>query len=924
MPKACPCALAQYFGVFDGHTTQSPYLKPGSSASAFASEHLHRHLAEYLDEERDISSALRLAFNTTNRAFLKKAEEEGNLDGTTATVAVIQDGHMVLANLGDSAAVMIRVEREHVQGGRAYPAGRELDLPQEETLHWSATKLTHDHNPLCPKERARIEATVHKGTRGFVKHSGVWRVQDELAVSRAMGNLKLRPFVNDEPDISVINLNCSTMAGIIASDGLWDVVTPSEAADVVKYIIPSLGTDAWRQTPFEGQRVALTNAAHALSALAYQKMSMDNTAVVVFPLPGASGCAPRATGSVKEHTSIARNTGTETEKLDAEMVVEKKQVRVGDEGPLDSPSGGLSLALGVLSSEGVGVPGIGTMDGILQESHFKSWIDREPGGSRCDMRKSPLGSSGMPVVPNTPPQLVPGSMVAGRYLLLERMRSLRDPLPALIHLLHPHPQGLGFEASPVDHVSSGLSESALVLKPSSVLSAVLTFKPSAKKVSPNIMPVALEKPPLEPGMLDQQRSSKGSSRHRHKPSDKYDLGEYIMRGSHGEVWTASSTIPEKLMEAESEGSMGSDSETFVLKRILVEKGEQVTLTGMREVFFGHQLQKKSNIARFVEAFELPGSLDIQELWLVFIDEGKSLADMVYTQNNEGKFTRKLISPAWTRLRTGPQGGEILRSILRQVLIGVAQCHAKNITHRDIKPENLLYQRRGSGNLVEEMVVKVADFGSAVHRDPGFEALKMYGSAGPTVDDLTLNYAPPEVVFMEEGAEGGMKATWLPSYDIWSVGVVMLELIMGTSEVFQIDDRAKAIIQHRLRGSPQRVLEAAYLLRALTEHCVYPPQSVTKEDMNPALARLLDENCSGQSFGEMVRQRDPFGIGMNDPWGVLLLRRLLKWNPQERVSAAEALKHAYLREDGSTGFRCSDEDGAQEYEFESDMDCRGAS
>lgn len=75
---------------------------------------------------------------------------------------------------------------------------------------------------------------------------------------------------------------------------------------------------------------------------------------------------------------------------------------------------------------------------------------------------------------------------------------------------------------------------------------------------------------------------------------------------------------------------------------------QVTLTGIRESYFGHMLQKKDHIARFVESFELPGRNGIVELWLVFIDEGKSLADMVYTQNNEGKFTRKLISPVWTR------------------------------------------------------------------------------------------------------------------------------------------------------------------------------------------------------------------------------------------------------------------------------------
>ena len=94
------------------------------------------------------------------------------------------------------------------------------------------------------------------------------------------------------------------------------------------------------------------------------------------------------------------------------------------------------------------------------------------------------------------------------------------------------------------------------------------------------------------------------------------------------------------MQEESEGSMGSDRETFVLKRILVEKGDTVRLTGLRESYFGRLLQRRSNVARFLEAFELRGGRGLGELWLAFIDEGRSLASLLYTQVDEGKFTRK--------------------------------------------------------------------------------------------------------------------------------------------------------------------------------------------------------------------------------------------------------------------------------------------
>ena len=82
---------------------------------------------------------------------------------------------------------------------------------------------------------------------------------------------------------------------------------------------------------------------------------------------------------------------------------------------------------------------------------------------------------------------------------------------------------------------------------------------------------------------------------------------------------------------------------------------------------------------------------------------------------------------------------------------------------------------------------------------------MYAPMGPTIDEETLQYAPPEVLLgpsrdsapgqgLGPGlAQGQGLAPGLPydanfplSYDIWSVGVVFLEIILGTSDVFTVD------------------------------------------------------------------------------------------------------------------------------------------
>lgn len=47
------------------------------------------------------------------------------------------------------------------------------------------------------------------------------------------------------------------------------------------------------------------------------------------------------------------------------------------------------------------------------------------------------------------------------------------------------------------------------------------------------------------------------------------------------------------------------------------------------------------------------------------------------------------------------------------------------------------------------------------------------------------------------------------YDIWSVGVVMLELIVGSPHVFQISDRIRVLMDQRLEGWSEQTKDLAY-------------------------------------------------------------------------------------------------------------------
>ena len=86
-------------------------------------------------------------------------------------------------------------------------------------------------------------------------------------------------------------------------------------------------------------------------------------------------------------------------------------------------------------------------------------------------------------------------------------------------------------------------------------------------------------------------------------------------------------------------SRRSSGTTYVLKRMLLEKGDEVRRAAAREIFFGEQFRNQTTgggrglddddavsnnqLSRFVESFTTADG----ELWLVFVDEGRSVHEV---------------------------------------------------------------------------------------------------------------------------------------------------------------------------------------------------------------------------------------------------------------------------------------------------------
>jgi serine/threonine protein phosphatase PrpC len=92
------------------------------------------------------------------------------------------------------------------------------------------------------------------------------RVEGFLAMSRALGDAPLKPFVTAEPRITEGVLGRKDELAIIASDGMWDVITSDEAV-----------TLAYRAGEPE-------EAARFLQATATERGSTDNITVIVLDL----------------------------------------------------------------------------------------------------------------------------------------------------------------------------------------------------------------------------------------------------------------------------------------------------------------------------------------------------------------------------------------------------------------------------------------------------------------------------------------------------------------------------------------------------------------------------------------------------------------------------------------------------------------
>ncbi|CAH8381243.1 unnamed protein product [Eruca vesicaria subsp. sativa] len=289
---------SHFFGVYDGHG--------GAQVADYCQDRIHFALAEEIERikeklcERNTGEGREVQWEKVFVDCYLKVDNEvkGKVSrpvvgddkmvleavspetvGSTAVVALVCSSHIIVSNCGDSRAVLLRgkdsmpLSVDHKVKYPPYPS-----MVHEKVSYILILFLQPDRED----EYARIERAGGK----VIQWQGA-RVSGVLAMSRSIGDEYLEPYVIPDPEVTFMPRAREDECLILASDGLWDVISNQDACEFARKRILWWHKKNGALPLAErgvGEDQACQAAADYLSKLAIQKGSKDNISIIVVDL----------------------------------------------------------------------------------------------------------------------------------------------------------------------------------------------------------------------------------------------------------------------------------------------------------------------------------------------------------------------------------------------------------------------------------------------------------------------------------------------------------------------------------------------------------------------------------------------------------------------------------------------------------------
>lgn len=352
----------------------------------------------------------------------------------------------------------------------------------------------------------------------------------------------------------------------------------------------------------------------------------------------------------------------------------------------------------------------------------------------------------------------------------------------------------------------------------------------------------------------------------------YDKMQELGRGAYGVVWLAQDR-EDKRMVAIKHIQIGQSVNAKPKQVWIDDRKSGIPQDAFREIKMLKELSH-DNIVKLERVYLCPDYIErvdvhkdrdekedknIRSVFLVYEEAEMDLNNIIKYHKKSERKSDKHPPPADIR---------VIKSIIKQILEGLAFLHKNWVMHRDMKPANVLIKKRERDTSPPQFCVKIADFGLARVFQSPLRPLWVDGEV------VTIWYRAPELIL---GSRHYTRAI-----DIWAVGCIFAEFLLAaplfpgkelkkpkkTASIFQSDQMSKIC---GVLGKPNNSWP-------LVKECLHAASLKTIKEDSFTLGTLMAPRLAANSHG------------------FDLLKRMLEFDPSKRITAAQALSHPFFTQE----------------------------